>query len=335
MKLYTESGWVNWDYILSLPSAFIMVVGARGTGKTYGIFKKLINEKKPFIYVRRLQSQLDISKSESGNPFRKLNADMGFEIMPRPRSKMCEFRHESGQGEIVSLGVALSTVATIRGFDFSGYDYIIYDECIPMIGEKPIKDEFNAFLNLYETVNRNRELEGQAPVKCIMLGNANQLANPYFSGWHFTKIALKMIRGGQMVYTTNDKTRTIILLTNSPISSAKRQTSLYQNANDGFLTMALDNAFRTDETIIASKPLQEYNHVVSVGEIGIYRHKSNREYYVSSVTQKQPYYEDYGMGLKMFQSDFILLRSLYMSGKRFVFESYENEILFRNYIKIS
>lgn len=144
-----------------------------------------------------------------------------------------------------------------------------------------------------------------------------------------------MIRGGQMVYTTNDKTRTIILLTNSPISTAKRQTSLYQNANDGFLTMALDNAFRTDETIIASKPLQEYNHVVSVGEIGIYRHKSSREYYVSSVIQKQPYYEDYGMGLKMFQSDFILLRSLYMSGKRFVFESYENEILFRNYIKIS
>ena len=97
MKLYTEKGWVNWDYILSLPSAFIMVVGARGTGKTYGIFKKLINEKKPFIYVRRLQSQLDISKSESGNPFRKLNADLGLEVMPRPRSKMCEFRHDAGQ----------------------------------------------------------------------------------------------------------------------------------------------------------------------------------------------------------------------------------------------
>ena len=335
MKIYDNNGWINWDYIIELPSAFIMVVGPRGTGKTYGLFKKLISEKKPFIYIRRLQSQLDISKSESGNPFRKLNADLGLDIMPRPRSKMCEFRYEGGQGEVVALGAALSTVATIRGFDFSGYDYMVYDECIPMVGEKPIKDEFNAFLNLYETVNRNRELEGQAPVKCIMLGNANQIANPYFSGWHFTKTALKMLHAGQMMYTTADRSRTVILLVNSPISAAKRKTSLYKNANDGFLSMALDNAFRTDETNIASKPLQEYTHVVSIGEIGIYRHKSNREYYVSNTTQKKPYYDDYGMSLKMFQTDFMLLRHLYMSGKRFVFESYENEILFRNYIKIT
>ena len=34
MKIYDKNGWVNWDYILSLQSAFIMVVGARGTGKT-------------------------------------------------------------------------------------------------------------------------------------------------------------------------------------------------------------------------------------------------------------------------------------------------------------
>lgn len=335
MKLYEKNGWVNWDYICGLPSAFIMVVGPRGTGKTYGLFKKLIQEKQPFIYVRRLQSQLDISKSESGNPFRKLNVDIGCDVMPRPRSKMCEFRNENGQGDLVALGVALSTVATIRGFDFSGFNYIVYDECIPMVGERPIKDEFNAFLNLYETVNRNRELEGMNAVKCVMLGNANQIANPYFSGWHFTKTALKMLRGRQMVYTTPDQSRTVILLVDSPISSAKRGTSLYKNANDGFLSMALDNAFRTDETCIASRPLREYNHIVSVGEIGIYRHKSNKEYYVSNTVQKRPYYEDYGMGLKMFQSDFVLLRSLYMTGKRFVFESYENEILFRNYIKIT
>ena len=335
MKIYDKNGWVNWDYILSLKSAFIMVVGARGTGKTYGLFKKLTSEKKPFLYVRRLQSQLDISKSESGNPFRKLNSDQMLDIMPRPRSKLCEFRTEQGQGELVAIGVSLSTVATIRGFDFSGIDYMVYDECIPMVGEKPIKDEFNAFLNLYETVNRNRELEGQKPVQCIMLGNANQLANPYFSGWHFTKTALKMIRGHQMVYTTKDKSRTIILLTDSPISDKKRSTSLYQNANDGFLSMALDNAFRTDETNIASRPLAEYTHIVSIGEIGIYKHKSIREFYVSNTIQKQPYYDDYGMSLKMFQTDFMMLRHLYMMGKRFVFESYENEILFRNYLKIT
>ena len=58
-KIYTESGWVNWDYILSQKASFVSVVGARGVGKTYGIFKKLRSEKKKFIYLRRLKSQLD------------------------------------------------------------------------------------------------------------------------------------------------------------------------------------------------------------------------------------------------------------------------------------
>lgn len=335
MKLYTNDGWVNWDYILQTPRAFIMVVGARGTGKTYGVMRELIEKHKPFVYIRRLQSQLDFCKSESGNPFKKLNADLGIDIAPKKRHKMCEFRDSGGDGDIVALGVALSTVATIRGFDFSSYEHIVFDECIPMIGERPISDEFGAFLNFYETVNRNRELNGNRPVCCVMLGNANQLTNPYFSGWHFTKTALRMIAGKQMVYNSPDKTRMMIMLLDSPISQRKKETALYKNANDGFLSMALDNAFRTDPTVIASKPLREYVHLVSIGEIGIYKHKSNREYYVSSLTQKNPYYEDYGIGLKLFQTDYGLLRYLYMTSKRFVFESYENEILFRNYIKIA
>lgn len=138
-----------------------------------------------------------------------------------------------------------------------------------------------------------------------------------------------------MVYHSQDKTRMMIMLLDSPISQRKKDTALYKNANDGFLSMALDNAFRTDPTVIASKPLREYVHLVSIGEIGIYKHKSNREYYVSSLTQKNPYYEDYGISLKLFQTDYGLLRYLYMTSKRFVFESYENEILFRNYIKIA
>ena len=43
-KIYTEEGWVNWDYILDQEASFISVVGARGVGKTYGIFKKLTGE---------------------------------------------------------------------------------------------------------------------------------------------------------------------------------------------------------------------------------------------------------------------------------------------------
>lgn len=328
-KIYDVNGWVNWDYILSQPETFISVVGARGVGKTYGAFKKLIEEGKKFIYLRRLKSQLDQCGKPEGNPFKKINDDTGHNIKPFSSGGIVTFRENDKAGEIVSVGVALSVVANIRGIDFSDYDYIVFDEFIASSGEHPIKNEFSAFLNFYETVNRNRELNNLNPVKCLMLGNANTLINPYFSSWHFMKTALKMIAGKQMVWRDKDRTRMVIMLIDSPISERKKETALYKNASNDFIQMALDNSFRTDETNIHSEPLNEYNHIVSVGEIGIYRHKSKRLYYVSSTQAKNPYYDSFGIELKMFQSDYYMLRIHYMVNKIVVFESFELEIIFR------
>ena len=328
-KIYDTNGWVNWDYILEQPSSFISVVGARGVGKTYGIFKKLTKEKKKFIYLRRLKSQLDQCGKLEGNPFKKINEDTSMDIKPFSSGGIISFREVDKNGSIIAVGVALSVVANVRGIDFSDYDYIVFDEFIASSGERPIKNEFSAFLNFYETVNRNRELEGKNAVKCIMLGNANTLINPYFSAWHFMKTAVRMITGGQMVWRSADQTRMIILLLHSPISEKKKDTALYQNANEDFIQMALDNAFKTDETKIKSEPLKEYNHIVSVGELGIYRHKSERKYYVSATQAGQPYYDAFGIGLKMFQQDFYMLRVHYMISKNIWFESFELEVIFR------
>ena len=332
-KIYTKQGWVNWAWIMEDSAVFIMMVGPRGVGKTYGIFDYCIDNRIPFIYLRRLKTQLDLCGKPSGNPFRKISIDKHLNIVPFKSDGVISFRHDCRTGEEVACGVALSTVATVRGVDFSGYDVIVFDESIPMAGEKPIKDEFQTFLNFYETVNRNRELSGEKPVKCILLGNANKLSNPYFTGWKFTKTALRMLRGGQMVYRTPDGSRMMILLQDSPISVKKSGTALYQNATEDFITMALDNAFQTDETNIRSEPLKEYIHIVSVGEIGIYKHKSDRKYYVSAKTST-PYYADFGIQLKMFQQVYFMLRVYYMEKKNIIFEDFESELLFRDYFDL-
>lgn len=333
-KLYNKEGWVNWQYILDCHCAFTMVVGARGTGKTYGLMKELRKRKKPFIYLRRLKTQIDNCGKVVGNPFKRLNTDEGYNILPYSVGGNVEFREGDRNGELVAVGLALSTVATVRGVDFSNFDFIVFDEAVAMVGEKPIKNEFDAFMNFYETVNRNREIIGEKPVQAILLGNANKLSNPYFTGWHFMKTSLKMLRGKQMVYRTADGTRMMIMLQDSPISKQKASTVAYQNGSEGFLSMALDNAFRTDETKIKSEPLKEYNHIVSIGDIGIYRHKSERRYYVSSKTQT-PYYDDFGIQLKMFQQDFIMLRVNYLIAKNVLFEDYESELLFREYFDLN
>ena len=81
-KLYVNEGWVNWDYIMQQRESIISVVGARGTGKTYGCFKWLIENNQRFIYVRRLKSQLDECKKDAGNPFKKLNTYWCIDIKP-------------------------------------------------------------------------------------------------------------------------------------------------------------------------------------------------------------------------------------------------------------
>lgn len=326
-KVYTKEGWVNWEYIVSQGSAFNMVVGARGVGKTYGLMLYCLEHKRPFIYLRRLKSQLEQCATSEGNPFKRINTDTGRDITVRRTSGGLLFQD---QGHTVAVGVALSTVANVRGFDFSDYDCIIFDEAISSEGERPINHEFTAFLNFYETVNRNRELLGENAVQAFLLGNANRLTNPYYSGWHFFKTAINMLRGGQMVWRSGDGTRLMIQLLDSKISGQKRETALYKNANEGFLSMALDNAFRTDGTNIRSMSLREFNHVVSIGEIGIYRHKSERLYYVSMTAHNDgSVYEAYGIGLKMFRQDYYNLRIFYMVNKIVYFENYECELIFR------
>lgn len=325
-KIYDKQGWVNWDYIISQGAAFTMVVGARGVGKTYGIMKYCIDHEIPFIYLRRLKTQLELCASVDGNPFNKLNTDLEMNI--RPQNTRAGVVFADGE-KTIALGVALSTVANVRGFDYSRFNMIIFDEAIASDGERPIPKEFNVFLNFYETVNRNRELTGQDPVRCVLLGNANRLTNPYFSGWHFMKTALNMIRGRQMVWFSADRSRMMIMLLDSKISNRKKDTALYKNAGKDFTMMALDNAFRTDGTNIRSMPIREFNHLVSIGDIGIYRHKSERLYYVSFLTRGENTYDAYGMGLKMFQQDFYNLRLFYLVNKIVYFENYEAELIFR------
>lgn len=325
-KIYDKQGWVNWDYIITQGAAFTMVVGARGVGKTYGIMKYCIEHEIPFIYLRRLKTQLELCASVDGNPFNKLNTDLEMHI--RPQNTRAGVVFADGE-KTIALGVALSTVANVRGFDYSRFNMIIFDEAIASDGERPIPKEFNVFLNFYETVNRNRELSGQDPVRCVLLGNANRLTNPYFSGWHFMKTALNMIRGRQMVWFSADRSRMMIMLLDSRISNRKKDTALYKNAGKDFAMMALDNAFRTDGTNIRSMPIREFNHLVSIGDIGIYRHKSERLYYVSFLTRGENTYDAYGMGLKMFQQDFYNLRLFYLINKIVYFENYEAELIFR------
>ena len=313
------------------------ITGPRGTGKTFGILKYIESHKLKFIYMRRLKSQLDACASgEENNPFKAVNTCTGSSMTVERKHGNVLFYEYDDEGEkiIYGYGAALSTAATIRGSDYSDVDCIIFDEFIAMKNERPIKDEANAFLNFIETVNRNRELQGRDPVKVFMLGNANKLMNPYFLEWHFMRTALKMIHGDQMVWRTPDNSRIMILLLNSPISEKKKETALYRNASVDFIAMAIDNAFETDATTIKQRKLTDCQHILSIGSIGIYKLKSTEGYYVSETINKASnYYEENEINLVLVRNRFSLLKAVYIYGLM-EFESYDCEMIFREYFAI-
>lgn len=292
MKIYQDTGYIDIAKILSLGLPFNFIVGGRATGKTYTSLQTAIEDEKKFIYMRRTQSQCDLINKPDFSPFKSLNRDHGWRIGTESLSKYnAGFYHQVEQedrtvsaGSPIGYTCALSTISNMRGFDASDVTLLVYDEFIPEKHERPIKNEGSAFLNAYETINRNRELTGKSPLQVLCLANANDLANPIFMELHLVRKAEQMRRKKQEVYIDKEKGVGMFILDRSPISQQKKTTALYRLTNgSNFERMSLNNDFSGEDVgRISSRPLQEYKPVVSIGEITVYSHKSNRSYYVST-----------------------------------------------------
>ena len=299
MKLYQHNGYANMrDIILNSETPFILVIGGRGTGKTYTSIHTLLDEKIPFIYLRRTGAQMELVSKDEFSPIVKIGSDLGRCLVCSPLSKYASGVYDLGDdgkpaGDPVAVNMALSLVANMRSFAADAYKVILYDECIPEKHERSImgQHEPEAFLNMYESIDRNRQLDGKPPVKCVCLANANNLEAPILQALNCIKILDRMKHKGQTQYISKTLGLSVFLLNNSPISAEKRETALYKLTlgQGDFTDMALENAFSRDNyTDTGSRPLSEYYAVAAVGPVCLYRHKSNYTWYVSETRSGKP-----------------------------------------------
>ena len=180
MKIYyPDSGYVNIGGILCEGYPFNFVCGGRGTGKTYDALRMARKNNRKFILLRRTQTQADTISNPKFSVFKPLNDDEGWNIQPEKVGDHLKAFVDEDEN-IIGYVFALSTLSNMRGFDASDVELIIYDEFIPEKHERPIKNEAEALWNAYETINRNRELKGQAPVQHLCLANANDIRNPVY-----------------------------------------------------------------------------------------------------------------------------------------------------------
>lgn len=284
MNIYLDNGYVDIAKIIGYKLPFNFIVGGRGTGKTYGALKYLYETGTRFMLMRRTQAQCDLINKPEFNPFKALCSDLDIDISVKSISKYNSMLVEEHEDDYKLLGYtcALSTIANMRGFDASDVTMLLYDEFIPERHERALKNEGTAFLNAYETVNRNRELKGEDPLQVLCLANAFNMANALFLELGLVGITEKMLLKGNNVYINRERGILVALLNESTISEKKRETALYKISSGAYTEMALSNDFAYNDTSgVNSKALKEYRLMCSVGEINIYKHKDKREFYIS------------------------------------------------------
>lgn len=328
MGWYLDSGYFNIDRLDGYSVPFAFVIGGRGVGKTFGALQYVKEHEQKFVYLRRTQTEIDLISQPAYNPFKPIDPDISVK-------KLTKYTAGFYSGDTcIGYALALSTVSHIRGFDASDVNYIIYDEFIPEPHARPIKAEGEALLNCYETINRNRELNNKSPVKLWCFANANKLNNPVFLSLGLINQVVKMQDNHQMFYVNHDRGFLILLLSNSPISAAKSATALYKLSHGtGYDTMAINNVLVSEGiATIGSRNLSEFVLLCTIGELSIYRHKSKREYYVT--THKAGSAEVYTTApadLARFHRKYHWIIDAYLSGL-IVFETVTNEYLLTTYI---
>lgn len=297
---------------------FTFIVGGRGIGKTYSaIGEGIENHRGSFMYLRNTREQLAESCGDFGNPFKRWAEDHKLNIKLEIERKHAVINQytlcddgENERKQLIGVGANLSTFENLRGVDLSNIDFILFDEFIE--NRTLTFDQFRAFVNMYETVNRNREITGAEPCKVILLSNAQRLGNPILRGFNLIPIIEAMQKNGQRSYA-NGPIR--IELPFSDVSENKRNTALYQAVSgSNYMDEALNNNFVNDSFSGVKKVnINEYTPIVAIDDIYIYRHKSESVFYACGIQAKCKrfttmdnfvvFYKIYGLRLKLAAAD--------------------------------
>lgn len=339
MNIYLSNGYLDIEKIIA-PKVFhtVIFVGPRGSGKSFGVLDQIALENpQKFIYMRTMKVELDLMKIPDLNPFMALNDKKGSNFTLRKQGQYFSSIHIDNDktSPLIGMASALSTIYHARGMDASSYKVLFYDEFIPEPHVRIMKEQYTALKGAYETLNRNRELEGEPPLKLIMCGNSDDINNDILAGYDLIDDIFKMREEGVEVKDYPERGVRVVYPFKSPIAEKKRKTANYQSDTSDYTRMALGNEFTGFyKGNIQSMNLKNYKPKVRIGNLGIYRSRSDKTFYISSCINAQ-FPECYNLTdyeLAKFRYKYIFLNDLYLRG-RIVFEKAWCEIAFINLFK--
>jgi len=331
-KLYLPSGYLNAPEVMKKNYTFIFGIGARGIGKSYNfqlwLLKNFEDTGRKFIYIRTTEDELFTACTQECNPFEAIEEYRG-RISFQSISK-----HVKGiflDDQFAGVAIALTTFASVRGMNFSDFWYIWYDEFIREEHQHRIKKLGKALRQAYETVNRNRELEGSDPVRLIAMSNALDFTNDILMDFDLLEPIRSMKASGQEFYYDHFRSLMLIYPQKSPISDKKKNTALYRFGGN-FEKMALKNEFvGYYEGNVATYNLKSFRPVVIFANMCIYRSTGADRFYYVTETRKGNFPEVYGdttYERVQFMKSHIMLHDHYFASRvRFESAKLENQFI--------
>lgn len=343
MNIYTPEGWLDTKHIEEVADrndiSFILIIGKRQVGKTYGVLHLMLDEDKKFILLRGVSPEFDMLKKNVNSPFEALHGYEGCIFFENGNQYTADIVKvdEAGEKQTIGLLTYLSGVGRVRGINGSQYTDVIYDECIPESHLLKVRNGDNAFLNMYTTFAGNRELEGKPPLRCWCLANSNSFDADIFKALDITDIVERMTLRNEEVRIIKERGIMILRPESREVTENRKKMALYKaiGGNSQFAKMAYENEFSfNDYTDVSQPPLQEFNLLITVGEISIHIHKYNRALYVTtkSKAQARHVYSESEYGFRTFVKDYPEIKAMYQRGK-LIFQSMTVKSYFLNIVE--
>lgn len=234
-----------------------VLLGGRGLGKTFSILKRrllnaLNDDMSKFIWLR--DTDTVIKKIAAGNslasPIIARTPNMPKITIEKINGNYCFVTDFKGENErILGYLMALSTFHNARGINYDDVNCIVWDEFIPEEGTIVKKNQGIIFLNAYESICRNRELEGQKPVQIIFLSNTNDIYSDVLEDLGVSELIENMMYKNEKSYKDDDIW--IQFLESKEFYEKKKDTFIYRiSKNYKFSNMALDNNFNNNLALI-------------------------------------------------------------------------------------
>lgn len=187
------SDFYDWQRTLSYDADVTMVIGARGIGKTFGLrmqcIRDFMRDGSRFVEITRYKNEVSGVSEGYYNRLARQAEFSGLVFKTDSRYAYIAERPDKGkkpEWHLSGYFVALSDSQRLKKRTFDKVRRLIFDEAIIERSDRYhryLPDEFGTLANVVDTVSRERGDTDSLRPRVYLLGNACDLANPYFAAY--------------------------------------------------------------------------------------------------------------------------------------------------------